>query len=118
MISQRETERKYNDLLADVKANDFYKKDLTNRVNCYVCDSNHVTKTKDIDAGVTPFYHECEKCGERARSTFYNDIAPEKEPTQEWYRPTLKEVLKLRKKEHLLGHIFQGGLLSRKINKQ
>ncbi len=73
MISQREVKKRYNKLMNDVKTKDFYKVDLTNRVNCYVCDCGHITKTKDIDSGVTPFTFTCEKCKGTAKSTFYND---------------------------------------------
>ena len=113
MISQRKVERKYKRLLKDVETDSFYKIDLDNRINCYVCECSHITKTIDVDAGVTPFFHNCEKCGRMAKSTFYNDIAPDQQPTQEWYRPTLKEVMKMRKKESLLDHVLSGGLLSR-----
>ena len=116
MKSQREIERKYNKLLKDVETNDFYKIDLNNRVNCYVCGCGHITKTKDIDAGVTPFMHKCEKCRQMARSTFYKDIAPNQQPPEEWYRPTLKQVLKMRKNEGMLDHILQGGLDVRRVS--
>ena len=116
MQSRREIKRKYNKLLKDVETNEFYKIDLTNRVNCYVCSCGHITKTKDVDAGVTPFMHTCEKCGQMARSTFYEDIVPEQQPTEEWYRPTLKEVLKMRKNEGMLDHILQGGLDVRRVS--
>lgn len=115
MKSQRETERQYNNLLKDVETNDFFKIDLTNRINCYVCGCGHITKTKDVDVGVTPFMHRCEKCKQMARSTFYNDIAPEQPHTEEWYRPTLTQVLKMRKNEDLLNHVLQGGLMNRTI---
>ena len=48
-----------------------------------------------------------------ARSNFYNDIAPEQKPTFEWFRPTLKKVLKMR--PAMLDHILGGGLDYRKI---
>lgn len=118
MISVKEIIKKYNELLLKVKTEDFYKIDLTNRVNCYRCSTcHHITKTKDIDAGVTPFMFTCENCGETATSTFYTDIAHLQEPTIEWYRPSLKQVLKLRKKEDngMIDHILQGGLDDRKI---
>ena len=115
MQSQREIEKKYNKLLHEVKTKDFYTSiDLTNRVNCYRCGCGHITKTKDVDAGVTPFMHRCEKCGATAYSTFYKDIAPDQQPTQEWYRPTLKQVLKMRKNPRELHHILMGGLDVRK----
>lgn len=117
MISQREVERRYKKLMHDVENDDYYKVDLTNRINCYVCDCGHITKTKDIDAGVTPFYFNCEKCGGMARSTFFTDIAPQQPPTFEWYRPSLEECLKMRKKPELLEHILKGGLRYRSISK-
>ena len=118
MISQREVERRYNKLLKDVETDDYYKIDLTNRVNCYVCDCGHITKTKDIDAGTTPFFHRCERCGTLAKSTFYKDIIPDKQPTEEWYRPTLKEAYKMRKEPEMLNHVLNGGLALRKIKNQ
>jgi hypothetical protein len=115
MKSQREVEKKYNELMQRVATDEYYKIDLTNRVNCYICSCGHITKTKDVDAGCTPMFHSCEKCGKSARSTFYKDIAPEKNPTQEWYRPSLSKVLKMRKNESLLDHILSGGLDCRNI---
>ena len=115
MESQREVERKYNALLKDVANKEFYRIDLTNRFNCYTCQTcGHVTKTKDIDAGVTPFMFDCESCGNVAYSSFYKDIRPYLKPTIEWYRPDLKAVLKGRNKGWI-DHVLQGGLLSRKI---
>lgn len=97
--------------MEDVATSDFYKIDLTNRVTCYTCSAcRHITKTKDIDVGVTPFMFVCEKCGNNANSSFYKDIAPTQNPTVEWYRPSLKEVFKLRKDEFLVDHILRGGL--------
>ena len=60
MMSQREVERRYKKLLHDVQTKDFYKIDLTKRVNCYGCPAcKHITKTRDVDAGVTPMFFEC-----------------------------------------------------------
>ncbi|RYZ49914.1 MAG: hypothetical protein EOP49_15175 [Sphingobacteriales bacterium] len=115
MISQGEVKRKYEKLMKDVATNDFYKVDLTNRVNCYQCKCEHITKTKDVDAGVTPFMKRCEKCNDFAQSTMYRDIAPHLQPTVEWYRPTLEECYKLKSKPGLIDHILQGGLMDRKI---
>ena len=115
-MNKEEITKEYNKLLEDVKTNDFYKIDLTNRVNCYTCQKcGHITKTKDIDAGVTPFMISCEKCKEVAYSSFYNDIAPTQEATIEWYRPSLEETIN--SEEVTLDHILQGGLDHRKIKK-
>lgn len=63
------------------------------------------------------FIKRCDVCGLEATSSFYKDIAPHLKPTYEWYRPTLNEVFKMRKKDNgMLEHIFKGGLNFRKIN--
>ncbi len=112
-------EDEYQKLLKEVQTNKFYETDLTNRVNCYVCKScGHITKTKDVDAGVTPFMFSCEKCNQTAISSFYQDIAPNQSPTIEWYRPTLKQTLNLKNRPGELEHVLNGGLLNRKIIKE
>ncbi len=116
MRSQREVQKSYNKLLQDVKTKEFYKIDLSNRVNCYCCTNcSHITKTIDVDAGVTPMMFTCENCKETARSSFYKDIAPYQKPTIQWYRPELGEAMKLRKNEPLLSHVLAGGLMSKDI---
>lgn len=110
-LSQREIEINYNKLLQIEEL----KGDVDeNRINNYVCDScKIITKTIDVDKGVTPFMHTCKSCGELARSTFYNDIEPRLAVVQEWYRPSLEECYKLKNKPHVLDYVFQGGLLNR-----
>ncbi len=109
--------KKYSELLNDVATNDFYKKDSSKVINVYTCPDGHITKTVDIDTGVTPFLHKCSKCNKWGNSSFYNDIAPNEEPVEEWYRPTLAETLKLVNNTALLDHVLKGGLLCRKIVK-
>lgn len=97
--------------------NPLYKRKAPdNRVNCYLCSCGHITKTIDIHNGVTPMFFDCEVCSSPANSTFYNDVAPEQKPTVEWFRPNLKQILKMRKKPSLLDHILNGGLEYRRIN--
>lgn len=108
----REVERLYSKIKTEPAKDD--------RINCYTClqpKCLHITKTIDIHEGRTPFMHTCEKCGHTAQSTFYKDVDPEKEPTQEWYRPTLKQCQKMRNKPQMLDHIFKGGLDVRPIIK-
>jgi hypothetical protein len=112
-MDNNQIEELYNNLLHEVENNDFYKTDLTNRVNCYTCECGHITKTKDVDSGVTPFLHSCENCNKMAKSTFYKDIVPDRPHTQEWYRPSLQEIFDrdlFRNKPFLLDHILNGGL--------
>jgi len=113
--SQREVMKAYYKLMEEVETNMFYKIDLTNRINCYVCSCGHITKTKDVDAGVIPMMHNCESCDAFAYSTGFKDVAPDQPHTQEWYRPTIGQTLKLRKNPGLLEHVLAGGLNLRKL---
>lgn len=116
MHSRKQIEEKYNNLLKKVATDSYYQIDLTNRVNCYVCNCGHITKTRDIDAGVTPMMFNCEKCGGfGAMSTGFKDIVPNRQPTFEWYRPSLKKLLKMRNVPGMVDHILNGGLDYRKI---
>ena len=115
MMSVRECTRKYNEMLKMHKA-----KVEPNRVNCYRCDRcGSITKTIDVDDGVTPYSYTCEYCGNPyAISTMYHDVSPKQKPTQEWYRPTLKDCLKWRKNPSMLEHILNGGLDVRPIKQE
>lgn len=118
MKSQREVERMYQKLIHDVKTKEFYKVDLTNRVNFYVCPSGHFIKTIDRHPGVTPMFIPCPICNSSAKSNFYTGGISGIKPTHEWYRPSLEECQKMRgKKENLLDHILMGGLELREIEK-
>ena len=113
-LSVREATKMYNKLMHEVKTNDYYKRDDEEKINCYVCSCGRVTKTISIDVGVTPFMCSC-VCGNIARSTFFKDVVPDQSVNVEFYRPTLKEFLKLRKNQDLLEHVTKGGLLSRNV---
>lgn len=119
MISVREVTRRYASMLKKCADRRMFGEG-GNGVNCYVCKTcGHITKTIDVDKGVTPFMHTCEECGQFAQSTMYYDVAPDKEPTQEWYRPTIEQCLKMRgKHETLLEHVLDGGLDIRKIKEE
>lgn len=108
MMSQRDIERKYKKL--EIKPAD------PDRINCYVCSKcGCITKTIDIHYGVTPMFNSCTSCGSQSTSTWYRDIAPDQEPTHEWFVPTLKEIMKYRNNPSMIDHIFNGGLDFRKI---
>ena len=111
-MEKQRIKKRYQAMLGTTRE---FVKDQNGRVNCYACrHCGHITKTVHADSGVTPFMHACEQCGEFAQSSFYKDIAPEQQPTQEWFRPTLDECLKM-KDFVLLEHILNGGLDWRKI---
>jgi hypothetical protein len=106
-------EKKYKKLLWEVQNNDFYKQPMIGKVNCYVCNScKAVTKSVNKDAGVIPFMIVC-SCGNFAQSTFFKDIAPDKKPKIEFYRPTLEELSKLNEAE--VTHVLKGGLIEKEI---
>ncbi len=113
MRSQREVTRLY----IKITEHEMCKgKVEPNRINCYSCACGNVFKTIDIDKGVTPMFKICDVCDNMARSSFYKDVAPKLKPIAEWYRPTLKECLKMRNKDDgMLEHILNGGLEFRKI---
>ena len=114
MISQREVKRRYEKLMKKVETDDYYKIDLESRFNCYICSCGRMYKSKDVDAGCTPMMIPC-NCGSYARSSFYKDVLPTEKHKIEWYRPSLEEVMKQRKNEHFLDHVFNGGLEMRFI---
>lgn len=111
MTSQKQIKREYDKLLKLPPLQE-------NRVNCYKCGTcQHVTKTIDRDHGVIPMFFACEKCGQRASSSFFTDTRPDQEPTIEWYRPSLHETIKLRHKNPaLLDHVLRGGLVCKRID--
>ena len=123
MITKKEIIERYNEcILAQ-------EDEKVLGVNNYRCNTecNHVTKTIDVDSGVTPFLISCEKCKADATSSFYDDLVPDQAPTFEWYRPSLDQVLAIRNEslslppaskghnESILEHILDGGLLSRSV---
>ncbi len=83
--------------------------------NCYKCSKcNHVDKYCYADSGTTPMIVECTHCKNRSSvSAMMRDLLPLKKPDQEWFRPSLKETLKLAGHPDILYHILKGGLLRR-----
>lgn len=112
MASVREVTASYNRVIRQ-----YGDVEIEPKINCYVCQSGHITKTQDIHKGVTPFTYRCHHCDDVAYSTLYENISPDLEVVGEWYRPSLKGVLKLRYDSGLLYHVLNGGLLYRKIEK-
>ena len=108
---RKDVMRRYKQMLKDVSGENYHK----GEVNCYTCKQcGKVTKTIDVDNGVTPFGIECPHCHGDAMSAFYHDTAPDAPVTHEFYRPTLEETLAL-VDEHFftVSHILNGGLLRR-----
>jgi len=115
-LSKKQVESRYEKLLQRVKEDGYYDIDLTDRTNAYNCEvCGHRFITKDVDPGCTPFMHNCEKCGIMSKSEFYENPESSEKATQEWYRPSLEECIKLRKDIGILNHVFNGGLLNRLV---
>lgn len=108
MISLREIKRKLHECKTHYK-----NEEWEGKVNCYLCiECGKTTKTVHVDGGTIPAIFACNHCGGIARSTLYEDTAPDEEAVIEWYRPDVKELLKMRRKrmEKDLNHILNGGL--------
>ena len=106
-ISQRQLINDYNKMILNFPEDPEFKI----KENIYTCEGcKNVVKTKDLAAGTTPMKITCLKCGGAMQSNFYADIPKDPEVSMEWYRPTLKQVLKWRGKPGLIDHILNGGL--------
>ena len=115
VMSVRKVTKLYNAIVETLKDEE------VRGVNYYICSNPnpHITITKDSVAGTTSFIISCPICKCGAKGNFYkkpDNILSKELPTHEWYRPTLKETLKLRSKNpQLLEHILMGGLELREI---
>lgn len=106
----------YNKLVKDIAPTEADKEKLNTTTIDYVCGGHHVTKTKKIDLGTIPLQIPCPTCGQTAiHMGKESDLMPEQEPTHEWFRPTLEQVLSCQKKPNLLEHFLNGGLDYREI---
>ena len=105
---KKDLKTQYQGLIERIQ-NNYTEVNLENRTNCYICPTCGITKTKDIDKGVTPMVIMCPKCNKNfAKSTFYIDIDSSIPVTHEWYRPSLDEFLKLDR--DMQEHVLKGGL--------
>ena len=104
-MNRKQIIREYNDML---KHEQIRGEVEPNKINAYNCKCGHKTITIDVDKGVTPFYHICEVCGRLATSSFYRVESNTLKPTEEWYRPSIEETLKMN--DGMLQHILSGGL--------
>ncbi len=111
VFSKNEVITKYNAIVALIASR---PETVRGRTNCYLCrkpECRHITKTLCIHEGVTPMLFHCEKCGEIAESSGFRDLVPNQKATIAWYRPTLRDVLKIRKTHpFIVEHILKGGL--------
>lgn len=110
-LSERDITRQYSKLEANTRqARNNYKPSAT----CYKCDRcDNAERVLKQDFGTVPRLVVC-KCG----GTLHDqkaDVMPELEVKSIFYLPTLKECIKLRAHEVLLGYIFKGGLIQKEV---
>lgn len=102
---------RYKKMLATVRANNISLKE-ERKINYYTCEKcGKIIKTIDKEPGVTPFLISCDSCEGMAQSSFYSEIAPDKEIDYEWFRPSLQYLSKCTEGE--IEHVLNGGLLKR-----
>lgn len=114
MISVKKLIAHYYKMKNEVEKNDNLKTGIT----CFVCDRcQEAIKTELVDKGHVPSLLICNNCKGPMKNTNFEDIAPDYDPTWEWYMPTLKEFLKFRKlnKRQNLNWVGGGGLLMRSV---
>lgn len=113
-MKKKEIENEYRKMMSNIFQN-YGDSKPENRINCYLCrNCGHIIKTIDVDYGTTPMFIKCEKCSfDLASSTFYENMPQEIEPTYVWYRPSLKETLKLTCR--MVDHVLKGGLVLKPI---
>jgi len=113
-ISRRELERQYKAMLKAPDVEGVVKPETTCCYRCVNPGCRHITKTITVDKGIIPPVIKCEECKGNAMTTFFEDTAPDKKPTIEWYRPNFEQVFKWRKMPHMMEHIIEGkGLVNR-----
>lgn len=82
------------------------------RYECRKCGAMMHTTYKD--KGVTPFMMACPVCQRQMQhtKTFDKETVPPEIEVLNWYRPTVKETLKM--SEAMIDHVLYGGLVLEK----
>lgn len=82
---------------------------------CFVCSKcKQAVKTEIKDKGLIPRGIICPFCGEEALPTD-RDVMKDFEPTYEWVRPTLEEVLEHHDKPVTCNFFLGGGLMRKEV---
>lgn len=87
------------------------------RINEYRCKRGHVTATRDLHEGTTPFMIGCKTdgCSEAAYSSFYR-VSGRLLPSHEFFRPTPAQTAAMDAQYGgYADHVAKGGLCLRKI---
>lgn len=109
-MERKEIEKKYCKLTKEIESMRMY--DGRNTVDRYLCEKcGGFLHTTYKDKGVTPFTITCPMCGGimSHTQTFKKEAVPDYIEVKKWYRPTLKQTLKM--SESSIEHILNGGLI-------
>ena len=112
-MTKKQIEKKYNALVGRIEDMGIYDgRGTVDRYECEKCGC--VMHTTYKDKGVTPFATSCRECGGLMRhtKTFSKEVVPTHIKVINWYRPTLKQVLKM--PDGIVEHILNGGLILEK----
>lgn len=112
-MERKEIEKKYCKLTKEIESMHIYDgRDTVDRYLCEKCGGFLHTTYKD--KGVTPFTITCPMCGGimSHTQTFKKETVPDYVEVKKWYRPTLKQTLKM--SERSIEHILNGGLILEK----
>ena len=113
-ITRNHITKRYNDMLKKYTPEKLQEFEKGVKTHAYECVKGHRIMTIDINPGTTPVLIKCQQCNNFATSQGYHKT--KEEPKIEWYRPTLKEVLKQISKGRwaMADHVLNGGLEKRK----
>lgn len=109
-MTHKEVKKEYLKLTKEIETMPMY--DGCNTVDRYVCDKcGGILHTTYKDKGVTPFIITCQICGGMMKhtQTFRKETVPETVEIKNWFRPTLKQTLKM--SDTNIEHILNGGLI-------
>lgn len=111
-LSQREVTRRYKKMVASVEETGREPKGP----NVWVCECGNIMRCRHLDYGTTPMTLSCWVCQKGSLVSKWQDTMPDLPFSHEWYRPSLRQTLKLRtKRPQLVEHILLGGLEIRKV---
>lgn len=112
-MEKKYIEKEYKKLVDSIENLRMY--DGRGTVDRYVCEKcGYTIFTTYRDKGVTPFTIRCSRCNGTMfhDKTYEKGQVPENLVIKDWYRPSLKETLKL--SEGMIEHILNGGLILEK----
>lgn len=109
-MTKEDIEKRYNQLVNSIEKKEMYDgRGTVDRYTCGTC--GHIIYTTYRDKGVTPYTIRCNRCGgtKYHDKTYNKKTVPSYVMITDWYRPSLKDVLKM--SDGMIDHILNGGLI-------